>query len=71
MPKEQEESGNYNSNSGNSIDKVNSEIEIKNKQEIILKNSINSVDLKKNKNCIKESLNKNGKDKNANTLIIN
>ena len=71
MPKEQEESGNYNSNSGNSIDKGNSEIEIKNKQEINLKNAINSVDLKKMKSIRKESLNKNGKDKKANTIIIN
>ena len=71
MPKEQEESGNYNSNSGNSIDKGNSEIEIKNKQEINLKNAINNVDLKKMKSIRKESLNKNGKDKKANTIIIN
>ena len=72
MPKDQEKSENYNSNSGNSIDKDNSEIEIKNKQEIILKNSINSVDLKKMKSIRKESLNKNGKEKkNANTIIIN
>ena len=67
LHKEQEESEDSNS----SIDKFNSEIEIKNKQEAILKNSINSVNLKKMKNNKNESLNKNGKDKNANTIMIN
>ena len=65
----QEES--ENNNSFVIINKTNNQNEAGNKSSNFLKQSTNSIDIKKNKNSRKESLNEKKKEKTANTLAIN